>query len=180
MPRTLMTIMATTIAVGGLTAGVAGASSPPPATTTAAVAAASAEEQQLHAAIGGLTAMERQLQRTLAEQRASFGVPTSTLPSAPGEPATTTVPRGTVSQTTHPVVGQAPVSASRNQSEGSGERQESTGGWSGPTTSAPSAPTTVAAPVTTTQPPPPSTTTTQPPTPSTTTTQPWSDGGSDD
>ena len=173
----LKTVMVTSVAVGGLATGVAGASPPHGSDVVQSVTAAAAEEAQLHATIDGLKGTERQLEGLLADQLDPQTAPLSGLvapagaPTTPGAPA----PVGRTVSGAAPVAG-APVAPSPGPTTDTG-RHEGGGSTSGsPTTTQPHPPTTTEPPTTV---PPPTTTTTQPPPTTTTTTRPRHGGGDD-
>ncbi len=159
----LKTVVVTSIAVGGLATGVAGAAPPRGNDVVQRVTAASVEEQQLHTSIAGLTVTEHQLEAVLAARRSARAahvdapapaaglapaavVRSPTVPSAPGGtvPASGPVPG--------PTADTVPDGPSAGQTTGSTADPDDT-----PTTTAPAQDTT-----TTTTPPTSTTSTTAP------------------
>jgi|GEM_PF-3089680 len=176
----LKTVMVTSVAVGGLATGVAGASPPRGSDVVQSVTAAAAEEAQLHATITGLKGTERQLEAVLADHLNPQTSPLSGMLAAPASPVTPETP---VSAAPIPAAGvpsgAAPVVPSPGPTYDTGG-QDADGGTSGsPTTTEPHAPTMTTEPTTSVPSTTTTTTSTTQPYPTTTTTRPRYDGGND-
>jgi hypothetical protein len=174
---TLKTVMVTSVAVGGLATGVAGASPPPSNDVVQSVTAASAEEAQLHASIDGLRGTEHQLEAMLADRLGAPGLPLADLtpPAGAPTPGTATAPSHATPGGGPPAIQPpGPAGSSGAPSPGRSDRDGSPGSSA---TTEPDPPTTTTSPPTTE--PPTTTTTTAPPAPTTTTTRPRRDGGDD-
>lgn len=155
----LKTVVVTSIAVGGLATGVAGAAPPQGNDVVQRVTAASSEEQQLHASIAGLTVTEHQLEAVLAARRSARAAHVDAPAPAVGGtpivvdpvPAVPSAPGGTV-PVSQPMSGPAADTAQNGPSAGqTTESTESTADPGGtPTTTAPAPSSTTTAPSTST------------------------------
>lgn len=188
---TLKTVMVTSVAVGGLATGVAGASPPHGSDVVRSVTAAAAEEAQLHAAVDGLKGTESQLTALLADHLASPTSAVTTLVAPVGAVVTSGAPASVVQGPSANAPSGATPQARSAPSPGP---TSYTGGHSGdgavsglPDTTEPRPPTTTMPPTTvpptttstTTRPPVTTTTSTRPPVTTTTTTRPRPGGGND-